>query len=67
MILLCHCYSTHYGHFLAQVEALLGQAMERRSVAATQLNEHSSRSHMVFTLRIDGTNATTGALRCSWA
>ncbi len=45
-----------------QVEALLSQAMERRSVSATQLNDQSSRSHMVFTLRIDGTNSATGAV-----
>ncbi len=35
--------------------------MERRSVSATQLNEQSSRSHMVFMLKIDGTNSVTGA------
>lgn len=42
-----------------QVEALLSRAMEKRSVGCTALNEQSSRSHMVFTLRIDGTNASS--------
>jgi len=44
-----------------KVDSLLSDAMEKRSVGCTQLNEHSSRSHMVFTLRIDGTNSGTGA------
>ena len=43
-----------------QVEALLDRAMEKRSVGCTQMNEQSSRSHMVFSLRIDGTNASSG-------
>lgn len=30
-----------------------------RSVGCTALNEQSSRSHMVFTLRIDGVNTST--------
>jgi hypothetical protein len=30
--------------------------MEKRSVGCTQLNEQSSRSHAVFTLRIEGVN-----------
>uniref|UniRef100_A0A383VYM2 Kinesin-like protein n=1 Tax=Tetradesmus obliquus TaxID=3088 RepID=A0A383VYM2_TETOB len=38
------------------VEELLSRAMEKRSVGCTQLNEQSSRSHAVFTLRIEGTN-----------
>ncbi|KAI0299299.1 P-loop containing nucleoside triphosphate hydrolase protein [Russula brevipes] len=44
----------------AQVRALLGTANSRRTVAATLMNERSSRSHSVFTLRIRGTNAHTG-------
>jgi kinesin family protein C1 len=36
------------------VEALLRRAMERRAVGCTQLNAQSSRSHAVFSLRIDG-------------
>lgn len=39
-----------------QVRALLAQAQSRRSVAATLMNERSSRSHSVFTLRIRGEN-----------
>ncbi|KIY98787.1 Kinesin-1 [Monoraphidium neglectum] len=41
------------------VDALLARAMEKRSVGCTQMNEQSSRSHMVFTLRIDGVNASS--------
>ncbi|KII87111.1 hypothetical protein PLICRDRAFT_42749 [Plicaturopsis crispa FD-325 SS-3] len=44
----------------AQVRALLARAQSRRSVAATLMNERSSRSHSVFTLRIRGCNAHTG-------
>lgn len=42
-----------------RVDELLKEAMDKRSVGFTQLNEQSSRSHMVFTLRIDGYNAST--------
>jgi kinesin family protein C1 len=41
-----------------QVMALLAQAQSRRRVAATLMNERSSRSHSVFTLRIRGTHAS---------
>ncbi|GIL50219.1 hypothetical protein Vafri_6438 [Volvox africanus] len=41
------------------VEQLLAQAMEKRSVGFTALNEQSSRSHMVFTMRIEGHNTCT--------
>ena len=34
--------------------------MSLRSVAATQCNEHSSRSHFVFRLNIDGANQSLG-------
>ncbi|KAF5360043.1 hypothetical protein D9758_007622 [Tetrapyrgos nigripes] len=44
----------------SQVRTLLASAQSRRSVAATLMNERSSRSHSVFTLRISGTNASTG-------
>ncbi|KAJ3987784.1 P-loop containing nucleoside triphosphate hydrolase protein [Lentinula detonsa] len=43
-----------------QVRVLLSSAQSRRSVAATLMNERSSRSHSVFTLRISGSNAGTG-------
>ena len=36
------------------------KAMTVRSVAATQCNEHSSRSHFVFRLNIDGSNDAIG-------
>ncbi|KAG2485809.1 hypothetical protein HYH03_015519 [Edaphochlamys debaryana] len=42
------------------VDQLLAQAMEKRSVGCTALNEQSSRSHMVFTMRIEGHNTETG-------
>ncbi|KAF7296405.1 Kinesin-like protein [Mycena chlorophos] len=38
----------------AEVQNLLAQAQKRRRVAATIMNERSSRSHSVFTLRIRG-------------
>ncbi|OXB74433.1 UNVERIFIED_CONTAM: hypothetical protein H355_002498, partial [Colinus virginianus] len=47
-----------------QVLQLLQTATAKRSVARTALNDHSSRSHSIFQLRIDGTNAAR-ELRCS--
>ncbi|QRV88902.1 kinesin motor domain protein [Ceratobasidium sp. AG-Ba] len=44
----------------AQVHALLQRANKRRTVAATLMNERSSRSHSVFTLRVTGRNTHTG-------
>jgi kinesin family protein C1 len=44
----------------AQVRALLARAASRRTVAATLMNERSSRSHSVFTLRVTGANPLTG-------
>ena len=43
-----------------QVNALLNKANSRRSVAATLMNERSSRSHSVFSLRVTGNNSLTG-------
>ncbi|KAI0761833.1 P-loop containing nucleoside triphosphate hydrolase protein [Trametes elegans] len=43
-----------------QVRTLLALAQGRRTVAATLMNERSSRSHSVFTLRIRGENTLTG-------
>ena len=43
-------------HSSSQVRSLLAVAQSRRSVAATLVNERSSRSHSVFTLRISGVN-----------
>ena len=42
------------------VDRLLSKATKMRSVGATAMNAQSSRSHMVFMLAIDGTNAATG-------
>jgi hypothetical protein len=38
--------------------------MEKRSVGCTQLNEQSSRSHAVFTLRIEGHNDSSKLKVC---
>ncbi|OIT35508.1 PREDICTED: kinesin-like protein KIN-14C [Nicotiana attenuata] len=46
-----HCYS--------QVSKLFGLAAESRSVGKTHMNQQSSRSHFVFTLRISGVNEST--------
>lgn len=43
-----------------QVRSLLSLAQSRRTVASTLMNERSSRSHSVFTLRICGENPATG-------
>ncbi|KAJ2921495.1 hypothetical protein H1R20_g15596, partial [Candolleomyces eurysporus] len=45
----------------SQVKLLLARAQKRRSVAATLMNERSSRSHSVFTLRISGVMVGTGS------
>ncbi|KAL9124687.1 MAG: hypothetical protein Q9217_006006 [Psora testacea] len=42
------------------VEEVLGKATQNRSVAATQANERSSRSHSVFILRLIGENSING-------
>nr|ADU03775.1 carboxy-terminal kinesin 1 [Meleagris gallopavo] len=47
-----------------EVLQLLQTAAANRSVARTALNDHSSRSHSIFQLRIHGTNAAR-ELRCS--
>ncbi|KAI0796103.1 P-loop containing nucleoside triphosphate hydrolase protein [Abortiporus biennis] len=44
----------------SQVRSLLALAQSRRTVASTLMNERSSRSHSVFTLRIQGENKMTG-------
>ncbi|KAH7282430.1 hypothetical protein KP509_35G030400 [Ceratopteris richardii] len=42
-----------------EVSGLLRQAAQSRSVGKTAMNEQSSRSHCVFTLRISGVNEST--------
>uniref|UniRef100_A0A0E0DIQ6 Kinesin-like protein n=1 Tax=Oryza meridionalis TaxID=40149 RepID=A0A0E0DIQ6_9ORYZ len=44
----------------ADVTSLLAKASQSRSVGRTQMNEQSSRSHFVFTLKISGSNENTG-------
>ena len=43
-----------------KVEVILQRAAANRSVAATQANERSSRSHSVFILKLIGKNSITG-------
>ncbi|KAL1407621.1 kinesin-like nuclear fusion protein [Vanrija albida] len=43
-----------------QVSILLERARSRRAVAATLMNERSSRSHSVFSLKVKGSNPLTG-------
>ncbi len=43
-----------------KVETILSRASSNRSVAATQANERSSRSHSVFILKLIGENTVTG-------
>ena len=43
-----------------RVRDLLAKATRMRTVGATAANEHSSRSHMVFTMNICGTNEASG-------
>ena len=43
-----------------RVDEILRNASRNRTVAATQANERSSRSHSVFILRLNGTNSITG-------
>ncbi|XP_062226851.1 kinesin-like protein KIN-14H [Phragmites australis] len=45
---------------IADVTSLLEKASQSRSVGRTQMNEYSSRSHFVFTLKISGSNENTG-------
>ncbi|KAM5588564.1 hypothetical protein ABKV19_006829 [Rosa sericea] len=42
-----------------EISSLLQQAAQSRSVGKTHMNEQSSRSHLVFTLRITGINENT--------
>ncbi|XP_010999545.1 PREDICTED: kinesin-1-like isoform X1 [Populus euphratica] len=44
---------------MEEISSLLRQAAQSRSVGKTQMNEQSSRSHFVFTLRISGVNEGT--------
>ncbi|GAV71260.1 Kinesin domain-containing protein [Cephalotus follicularis] len=44
---------------ITEISSLLRQAAQSRSVGKTQMNEQSSRSHFVFTLRISGVNENT--------
>lgn len=41
---------------IEQIESILEEASQRRSVAKTQMNEYSSRSHFIISLQISGLN-----------
>jgi len=45
---------------IRQLDALIAAATKVRSTAATKCNEHSSRSHYIFRMRLSGKNAKTG-------
>lgn len=47
-----------------QIAHLLKRATKNRAVAATNMNERSSRSHSVFMLKITGTNSHTSETCC---
>ena len=47
-------------HSASQVRTLLAQGQKHCSVAATMVNERSSRSHLVFTLKVRGVNVSLG-------
>ncbi|KAJ9457841.1 Kinesin-like protein klpA [Diplonema papillatum] len=49
----------------SSVHSILETARSRRTVSATKMNESSSRSHSVFTLKITGKNAGTGQFMAS--
>eukprot|EP00948_MAST-09A_sp_MAST-9A-sp1_P002262 g2262.t1 len=49
--------SSHPVDSANEIYRLLRRANKTRSVARTNMNEHSSRSHLVFILRLKGTNA----------
>ena len=48
----------------SEVQGFLRQASTNRAVAATNINQHSSRSHLVFWLLLSGANASTGETVC---
>ena len=48
----------------SEVHEILKSATKNRSVGVTECNERSSRSHSVFTLKIEGSNEITGE-KCS--
>ena len=60
--------STDTKHGLKQLEAVIIQSCKARATATTGMNEHSSRSHVLFVLDVvakhkDGTTITKGGLR----
>ena len=46
---------------VAQVESLMQVGGAARHVSATAMNEHSSRSHLIFTIYTTSKHRTTGA------
>ena len=52
--------TVHPSSQASRVDGLLNEAMEKRAVGCTAMNDQSSRSHMVFTMKIEGVNEATG-------
>lgn len=46
-----------------QVETFLIEAKYNRKTSATNMNERSSRSHLIVSLRLEGTNTVTNEIR----
>lgn len=47
---------------MLQVEGLMAVGGKARHVSATAMNEHSSRSHLIFTIYTTSKHRTTGTL-----
>eukprot|EP00752_Nemacystus_decipiens_P004692 g4280.t1 len=47
---------------MEEVSAQLERGGKNRAVGAHDMNEHSSRSHMIFNVRVEGTNVHTGTV-----
>eukprot|EP00903_Cladosiphon_okamuranus_P018576 g17099.t1 len=47
---------------MEEVNAQLERGRKNRAVGAHDMNEHSSRSHMIFNVRVEGTNVHTGTV-----
>ena len=45
-----------------QIDQLLLKATKNRSTNATDMNEHSSRSHLLMMLEVEGTDTLTGTV-----
>jgi len=55
--------SSHAAESPEGVAALLARAAAARATGATKMNEHSSRSHLIVTLRLEARHAASGQVR----